>query len=355
LNCRSALPLALFTLLTGCELSSPDEKLDQSLPDLGLEQILPKAEANAYCTADMDSELLFGLGRLLIDEDQENHGVLRTQFASEEVQMARSCLAMAAPRYTRSLCSLAMVTAERPSVYAKSEAFNYIAYAAKRNEGCAQWALYDIYNIGKLKQPPDKALAMAWLERSARHGALEAQEEMLSQSKKQNKLALAYAWARVLGDAENIEPLKQAMSPAQIAEGEQHYQQLLAQLPPQELRKKADRKELIALHMADVYMNHPQAFEGLSPLQRRQFMANVVDALEPNPDFQKRRQLYAYVLIARQANLTGPAVNLWQDPALHALLVNEKLGLEDTVARGLAILAKRNPDNAAAAGQSEAK
>ena len=58
---RSALTLTLFALLLGCNASSPDEKLNATLPELSLEQILPKVEANPYCSPEMDSERLLSL------------------------------------------------------------------------------------------------------------------------------------------------------------------------------------------------------------------------------------------------------------------------------------------------------
>ncbi|AZC35428.1 sel1 repeat family protein [Pseudomonas chlororaphis] len=340
---RSLLPLAIFTLLLGCNASSPDEKLNNSLPDLSLEQILPKVEANPYCTPEMDSELLLGLGIRLIDEDEVLYGAGRTLLASKEIKMARSCLIMAAPRYTTSLCILGKIVGARQNDYDKSEAFNYIAYAARNNESCAEAGLYDIYSVGKLDQPPNKELAMGWLERAARHGDQDAQQDMVRWSSEQDNFPVAYAWARVLNEAKTIEAVQRKMSPQQMAEGEQHYTQLLSQLTPEKDIEQALRKDLIALSSGELYYSHPEVFEDMSPMQRHAFVAQLVDMLDLYPKFHTRGQVVAYALISRLVQSTGSAVDLWQDPALHALLVNDDLSVEDTVAKAKTILAKRKP------------
>lgn len=339
---RSLLPLAIFTLLLGCNASSPDEKLNASLPDLSLEQILPKVEANPYCTPDMDRDLLLGLGMRLIDEDELLHGSSRTLLASKAIQMARSCLIMAAPRSTGSLCILGGIVGARQKDYDKSEAFNYIAYAARHNESCAEAGLYDIYNVGKLDQPPNKELAMAWLERAARHGDQDAQQEML-RSSEQDNLPLAYAWARTLDDAQTLEALERKMSPQQMAEGEQHYTRLLSQLTPKKDIEQALRQDLIALGTGDLYYSYPEVFAGMSPAQRHAFVAQLVDMQDLYPKFHTRGQVVAYALISRLVQSTGPAMDLWQDPALQALLEDDDLSVEDTVAKAKTILAKRKP------------
>nr|BFD39762.1 hypothetical protein FFPRI1PSEUD_12610 [Pseudomonas sp. FFPRI_1] len=342
MKCRSALPLILFALLLGCDASSPDEKLNRTLPDLSLEQTLPKVEANPYCTPDMDSELLLGLGMRLIDEDEVLYGPARTLMASKEIDMARSCLIMAAPRSTSSLCILGKIVGSRQRDYDKSEAFNYAAYAAKKNESCAEAGLYDIYNVGKLDQPPNKELAMAWLERAARHGDQDSQQEMV-RSSEQDNLPQAYAWARTLDDAQTLDALKRKMSPQQMAEGEQHYTRLLSQLTPKKDIEQALRQDLIALGTGDLYYSYPEVFAGMSPAQRHAFVAQLVDMQELYPKFHTRGQLVSYALISRLVQSTGPAVDLWQNPALQALLVDDDLSVEDTVAKAKAILAKRKP------------
>lgn len=53
--------------------------------------------------------------------------------------------------------------------------------------------------------------------------------------------------------------------------------------------------------------------------------------------------MVAYALISRLVQSTGPAVDLWQDSALQALLEDDDLSVEDTVAKAKTILAKRKP------------
>lgn len=341
MKCRSLLPLATFTLLLGCNASSPDEKLNDSLPDLSLEQILPQVEANPYCTPDMDSELLIGLGIRLMNEDEVLYGAGRTLLASKEIKMARSCLIMAAPHDTGSLCILGGIVGTRQNDYAKSEAFNYIAYAARKNESCAEAALHSIYNAGKLDHPPNKKLAMGWLERAARHGDQDSQQDMVRRASEQDNFPLAYAWARILDDAQTIEAVQRKMSPQQLAEGERHHTRLLSQLTPQKDIEQALRKDLIALGTGDLYYSYPEVFAGMSPAQRHAFVAQLVDMQDVYPKFHTRGQLMIYALISRLVQSTGPAVDLWQDPALHALLIDDDLEVEDAVAKAKIILAKR--------------
>ena len=339
---RSALTLTLFALLLGCHASSPDEKLNATLPELSLEQILPKVEANPYCSPEMDSERLVGLGIRLMNEDEVLHGASRTLLASKAIQMARGCLIMAAPRDTMSLCILGGIVGSRQKDYDKSEAFNYIAYAAQHNESCAEAGLYDIYNLGKLDQPANKALAMAWLERAARHGDEDSQQEML-RSSEQDNLPLAYAWARTLDDAQRLEALKRKMSPQQMAEGEQHYTRLLSQLPSKQDLEQALRQNVILLGTGDIYYDYPEVFAGMSAEQQHAFVAQLVDMQDRYPKFHTRGQLVAYALISRLVQSTGPAVDLWQDPALQAVLEDDDLSVEDSVAKAKILLAKRTP------------
>ncbi|WP_262415898.1 sel1 repeat family protein [Pseudomonas fluorescens] len=332
------LPWVMASVLVGCGFSSPDEKLNETLPRLNLDQILPKVEPNQYCTAQMGSDLLYGLGSTLNDEDEEQHIAGRFLGASEEVKMARNCLILAAPEYPRSLCLLAFVVGARPYTYDKHDAFNYLAYAAANNESCSEYVLYNVYTVGKLGQPRNQDLGMRWLERAARHGELEAREDMVRLSSEQGDLPKAFAWAMILGDAAIIDEQKRQMNAVQVAEGNLLYNQLLGQVTAEQTLKKSLRKQLIAENSGDVYRNHPEALEGLSTAQRLAFMANVVDTMMIYPDFSKRRQLYAYALIARRMQATGPVVDLWQNPKLQALLTNKELSVEDTVAKAMVIL-----------------
>ena len=59
--------------------------------------------------------------------------------------------------------------------------------------------------------------------------------------------------------------------------------------------------------------------------------------------FHTRGQLVAYALISRLVQSTGPAVDLWQDPALQAVLEDDDLSVEDSVAKAKILLAKRTP------------
>lgn len=89
MKCKNLLPLALATALVGCGTPSPDEALNATLPKLSLKELLPQAVANEYCNLYMDSDLLYGIGYQLYND--------------EKPEQARSCLIMAAPTDRKSV------------------------------------------------------------------------------------------------------------------------------------------------------------------------------------------------------------------------------------------------------------
>lgn len=315
----------MASLLVGCG-ASPEETLNHGLPQLTIEQVLPEAVANRYCNQRMDTELLYGIGTLLDD-------------IGEQLE-AKNCMIMAAPDYPIIFCYLAVNVSQRQSPENNREAFNYLAYAASKNERCAEWALYHIYNVGTFDKPANKALSRYWLERAALDADQDSQTAMVELNRAQNNLPVAYAWARVQGDAEELGALKATMAAAQINAGDQHYNELLGKVIPIDVVIAQGRQENIAKFSADLHMHHPEAFEGLSVAERHAFMSKVVDILHQAADFSEHRQLYSYVLISRRAGLTDAPVDLWQNPTLRTLLNNRRISVEDTVAEALVILSK---------------
>lgn len=322
------LPLALATLLIGCGEPSPDEALNATLPKVGLDQLLPQATPNQYCTTQLDSELLFGLGYQLYDHDQP--------------ELARSCLIMAAPSYDRALCYLAKIAEQdstKDSAERDREAFGYLAYSARKNDSCAEFGMFQNFTFGMRGQTPDTALGLRWLERSARHGDTDAQQTLVRLHTNKGNLALAYSWARALDDQQKIQGLKQKMSAQQLGEGEQEYQRLSPQLTSQDSVRQQNREQNIALYTAGVYQLRPTAFEGMPAAERHVFMDRALSRVSALPAFTNRLQLYTYAIIARQAQLRDPQLDILQNPQVLALLQNPDLDLEPTVTQALAILA----------------
>lgn len=59
----------MASLLVGCG-ASPDETLNATLPKLSLRELLPQAVANEYCNLYMDSDLLYGIGYQLYNDEK---------------------------------------------------------------------------------------------------------------------------------------------------------------------------------------------------------------------------------------------------------------------------------------------
>ncbi len=320
------LPLALATVLIGCT-PSPDEELNATLPQLSLKELLPPAVANEYCNPKLDSDLLYGIGYQLYNDDKP--------------EQARSCLIMAAPTHDRALCYLASIAEQdssKDSAERDREAFGYMAYSAVKNDSCAEFGMFQNFTYGMRGQTPDSDLGLRWLERSARHGDADAQQTLVRLHSNKNNLPLAYSWARVLDDSAQIDALKQRMNPQQLSEGEQGFEQLGKHVTSKDAVRKEAREENIAVYSANIHMEYPETFKGLSVAERHALMEQAVATVSARPEFSTRGQLYAYVIIARQAQLKQAGVDVLQNPQIVQLLSDKELEVSEAVKKADVIL-----------------
>ncbi|WP_339523713.1 hypothetical protein [Pseudomonas sp. EL_65y_Pfl2_R96] len=329
MRCKNLLPLALATALVGCGTPSPDEALNATLPKLSLKELLPQAVANEYCNLYMDSDLLYGIGYQLYND--------------EKPEQARSCLIMAAPTHDRALCYLASIAEQdtsKDSAQRDREAFSYMAYSAVRNDSCAEFGMFQNFAYGMRGQTPDTDLGLRWLERSARHGDPDAQQTLIRMHTNKANLPVAYSWARVLDDTAQIDSLKQRMNPQQLSEGEKGYEQLSKNVISKDEVRKEAREENTAVYSANIHMQFPYTFKGLSQKDRHAFMENALATVSARPEFSTRNQFYAYVIISRQAQLHGTNADVLQNPQVMALLSDKELDVAEAVNKAEVILSQ---------------
>lgn len=332
MKCKNLLPLALATALVGCGTPSPDEALNATLPKLSLKELLPQAVANEYCNLYMDSDLLYGIGYQLYND--------------EKPEQARSCLIMAAPTHDRALCYLASIAEQdtsKDSAQRDREAFSYMAYSAVRNDSCAEFGMFQSFAYGMRGQTPDTDLGLRWLERSARHGDPDAQQTLIRMHTNKDNLPVAYSWARVLEDTAQIDSLKQRMNPQQLSEGEKGYEQLSKNVISKDEVRKEAREENTSVYSANIHMQFPDTFKGLSPKDRHAFMENALATVSAHPEFSTHNQLYAYVIISRQAQLHSTNADVLQNPQVMALLSDKELDVSEAVNKAEVILSQAQP------------
>jgi TPR repeat protein len=327
LKFRNLLPVALLTVLCGCGEPSPDEALNATLPHVSLSELLPPAEANEHCNSALDSDLLYGIGYQLYNDGQP--------------EQARSCLIMAAPTHDRALCYLASIAEQdtsKDSAQRDREAFGYMAYSAQKNDSCAEFGMFQNFTYGMRGQTADTALGLRWLERSARHGDPDSQQTLMRFHSGKDELALAYGWARILDDTAGIAELKQRMNPQQISDGEKAYEQLSKDVTSKERVRQDAREENLAVYAANIHLQSPETFSGLSPAQRHDVMAQALATVSARPEFGTRAQLYAYVIISRQVQLKGGDSDVLHNPQLLALLSDKELQVAEAVDKARGIL-----------------
>ncbi|WP_256667419.1 MULTISPECIES: hypothetical protein [unclassified Pseudomonas] len=329
---RNVLPWIMATALLGCGAPSPDEELNATLPKVSLNELLPPAVANEHCNPDLDSDLLYGIGYQLYNDNQSAE--------------ARNCLIMAAPTHDRALCYLASIAEQdssKDSAERDREAFGYMAYSARKSDACAEFGMFQNFTFGMRGQTPDTALGLRWLERSARHGDTDAQQTLVRLHNNKGNLPLAYSWARVLDDTAKTEALKQKMNPQQISEGEQGYEQLSKSVTSQDSVRKEAREENIAVYTANIHMEYPETFKGMSVADRHAFMEQAVATVSARPEFSTRGQLYAYVMLARKAQLQKAGVDVLQNPQILQVLSDPELEVADMLKKAEVILGQAAP------------
>jgi len=324
------LPLALLTVLSGCVIQEPS--LNDTLPKLTQQSVLPKVTANEYCDMQMSSDILFGTGLLLYED--------------REYKKAKTCLVMAAPKHPRALCYLSRMVHEEDdltSEQSSTTAFNYTAYAAIQNDWCAEYGIYEVFEYGTYGVRKDPAIALRWLERSSLHGYPEAQKELIKQYKERGNLTDAYAWTRVMAnadDAQAADTLKTRMTPMQIAEGEKRFAELAAQVTSKAAMQAEEREEDVARYSAQVYQNYPDTFKGLSSAERYDYVKQAVHQAKELPFTKGPDHVIGYIVINRAAQLKLPGANIANDQRIVSLMEDEALSVDEIIESGLLVVNK---------------
>ncbi len=334
----NALPLALAVLLAACA-STPAQntepkrpELNDTLPKLTLDSVLPKVSANEYCNPAMDADVLYGAGYKLNEiEDYAN---------------AKSCFAMAAPHYTRAFCYLSTTTdqeTDKPKAERDRESFNYIAYSASQNDWCAEYGMYATYWFGDKDIPKDRDLALRWLERSALHGNPEPQQSLADAAEESGDLVKAYAWLKIIDNTEDtsqLDALKSKMSPEQLAAGEQRFGELKARVTSKQVMYDEARDEEVAIFSAEIHFDLPDLFQGMTTAERQAFVKAAIAKARDSGQFKLHYAVTQYIIVSRLAQQRYPGVDVLQNPKLVATINNVNDGLEAAAKKSQAILDK---------------
>ncbi|MGE7958529.1 sel1 repeat family protein [Pseudomonas sp. NPDC089530] len=329
--------LALVALLAGCtaisdKTANKEPSLNDTLPKLTLQSVLPTVASNAQCNTQMDSDILFGIGFQL--------------YENQELDAAKNCMVMAAPKHPRAFCYLSMIAGQDEGKTAEqrnTEAFNYMAYSAMQNDWCAEYGLYQAYYYGHTSATQDKALALRWLERSARHGYPEAQKDLIEKYEEQGNLSAAYAWTRIMAkvdDTSASDALKARMSAAQIAEGDQRYNELAGQVTSKQAMYAEAREEDVGRYSAEIYQDYPDTFKGLSSAERYDYVKQSMYKAIDLPFVKGRGHVLSYIVVNRQAQLKKPGVDIAQNKKIVAVMADDELSVAETIEQALSIVNK---------------
>ena len=324
----NVLPLALLTVLAGC--ASKETSLNDTLPLLTLQDVLPTVTANEHCNAQMDSDILYGIGFQM--------------YENREFKDAKTCMVMAAPKQTRAFCYLSMVARHDEALTAdqrNTHAFNYMAYAAMHNDWCAEYGMYESYKYGTLGAKQDAALALRWLERSSLHGYDASQQILIEQYEEQGNLSAAYAWTRIMAKADDTtagDDFKNRMNAAQIAEGDKLYSELVNQVTSKKALYDEAREEDVGRYSADIYLNYPDTFKGMSSAERYDYVKQTMFKAIEQPFTKNRGDVMSYIVIDRAAKLKKSYADISKDQRIIALMEDRELTVGETIESGLLVV-----------------
>lgn len=334
---KKLLPLAVLTLLAGCSAGTSDKApaLNDTLPKQTLQSVLPAVADNEHCNAQMDTDIAYGIGFGL--------------FNDQEFDAAKNCLVMAAPKHTRAFCYLSVIAGQEESKTPEqqsTESFNYMAYSATQNDRCAEYGLYREYFYGTFAAKQDKALGLRWLERSAMHGYPDAQSTLVAHYEEQGNLAAAYAWTRIMATADDttaVEALKAKMTAEQLADGEKRYTELNPQVTSKKAMFDEAREEDVARYSAEIYQAYPDTFKGVPAAERHAFVKQSMLTAIAQPFTKNRGDVRSYIVIARHAQMKNPAADILQNPAITDLIKDTELSVDETIQQALVVVDKTYP------------
>lgn len=325
------LPVAFSSLILGCAVTPEQNEADlnATLPAMTLESVLPSAEENAYCKRHMDSDILYGVGTTLFNDN--------------DVANAKSCLIFAAPEHNRAFCYLSLIAdrdQQKSQADRDQESFSYMAYAASQNDWCAEYGMWRVYQIGSKGVERDPELAKRWLERSALHGYNESQSALVYRYEADGDLVSSLAWSRILGDeqADQQDQLRQKMDAKQLAANDKLYERLTKQVTSKETMYAEAREEDIGRYSATIHLAVPQALDGMSTEQRREFIRETLAIALENDQIESREQVALYMMMTRSARLKGVTTDVLANEQLLAILHNDELTLAEAQAQAQGVI-----------------
>lgn len=250
---------------------------------------------------------------------------------------------MAAPKHKRALCYLSSMAEQdqsKPEDERNTQAFNYMAYSASKNDSCAAYGLYQAYFHGQLGKARDEALALRWLERSAKLGYPEAQRTLAFRYQDKGDLIAGYAWARILNnsDVTSTNHLKSLMTQKQISAGEKLHSALEKTVISRKSVLEQDLENEAIIFSADIYRMAPDTFNGASAEERHNFVKTTIATAREHAKLKSRGSVINYIIVAWNTKQKLPATKILDNKEVVEKLNNIDQSIEKTVSQALAIL-----------------
>lgn len=333
------LPTLLFSaiLITGCAGKNKDfwdEDLNNTLPKITLQEILPTPEPSKYCKPEMEGYLLYGFGLNFFNE--------------QKLAEAKSCLIMAAPQNNRAFCFLAdMIKNEKTitNIEKNKTVSNYISYSAAQKDWCAEYNMYQHYNWGVWGAQKDKALSIRWLRRSALQGYPHAQSTLLSHYRSENDLPSVYAWSKVIGDSDTPSLTREltAMTPEQKAKGDLLYVMLKKNVHSKEVLLAEAIEQATGTTAAAIQMNYPEIFENSTPSHRYEITKKaIILSHDKSIKLNTLSKVFSYIAISQYAQNNGASTEILKNPEILKLLEDNDLTYPERLSKAKTIINKSN-------------
>lgn len=307
-------------LLSGCTGGHKDfwdEQLNDTLPKLTLQEILPTPEPSKFCKPEMESYLLYGFGLNFFNE--------------QKLVEAKSCLIMAAPQNNRAFCFLADMIKNNDTLTKDEKdkaVHNYISYSASNKDWCAEYNMYQHHAWGAWGAPRDKELSVRWLRRSALQGYPHAQSTLLSHYRAEKDLPNVYAWSKIIGnfDTSSLTRELTAITPKQKSEGESIYLTLKENVHSKETLLAEAIEQDTGTTAAAILLNYPEVFENSTPSDRYEITKKAITLThEKSINLNTRSKVFSYIAIAQHAKQRSISMDILKNQELVKILENDEL------------------------------
>lgn len=345
-NSLKTLMLAGFSLTLAACASDPNDisHLNATLPNFKQSDVLPKVSANQYCKPNLDGDLLYGMGYRF--------------YRQRKLSDAQTCLAMAAPEFPQSFCYLSNIAENSTNLTQEQKQqamFRYTAFAATKNQSCAEYQLHLAYagdpNAKDLDVKPQAKRAFLWLERAAIHGDPLSQAKVAeTYEKAMNKPIEALAWVRIFNLDSEIEVLdkdaikldekhlEDALTEAQRQESDAVFLQNLARVKYKKDVYAEDLRYKNAFYSGSVYLEAPDAMLSMTQAEREAFVQTQIQHALDLDYIKTNGQLVSYLALSAYAKAQNKPVNVENNSQIKALLENRELKTSEQIAKGKALL-----------------